>query len=365
MKNGKDLKLNNILVKYLLIVVTFCVTTIFFYDTVEARYRWVRDNDETISFVGDIYQKAANVKKAYNREGGINNVVHSSYKKILNNSDYVMGNLECCISNETESFDKQFTFRVDPLYKNIIKEAGIDLVTVANNHSLDFGKKALKDTLKNLEDTGVSYVGVGDDEKKAREPFVKEINGRRYVIYAASAVAPTHEWFAIKDSFGINNGYNSEAVCNEIRKRRKKEPDSIIIIYMHWGEEKEEFPSKMQREYAMKMVDAGCDLILGSHPHVFQNIEYYKNVPIIYSLGNFIYGDTSTDTMVLDATFDFSVDGEKRIYLKINPGTSGFERVVLLGYKKERDEKVQELMTKCPMCKIDEYGYIIENKIEE
>ena len=127
---------------------------------------------------------------------------------------------------------------------------------------------------------------------------------------------------------------------------------------MHWGRELETVSNTWQKQYARRIVDAGADLVVGSHPHIVQEIEYYKNVPIVYSLGNFIYGGTMRDTMLVTATFDYSIDKNGQLQLIIYPGISSYERVKKDWNKDEIAAKIKELQDKSSTCYIGDNGYV-------
>lgn len=355
------IKIRNKILLHTIVVLVICIiyTTIFVSDTY-ARYLKTYDYVDKISFVGDIYPREGITAKAYD-EGGIDRVVHTSYQKIINESDLLVGNLECAITDNKDAVaSKSFTFRIEPKHTKILSDAKIDVVTLANNHSMDYGKDALIDTINNLNKYNISYFGVGDNTLDAIKPLEKYINGRRYLFFAGSGVVPDHNWFATNDTFGMSNGYHAEEICNSIKKEKKKDPNCICIAYMHWGEEKNLNITERQESVGKKLVDAGADLVIGSHPHIFQKIEYYNNVPIIYSMGNFIYGETETNTLILTAYFDYNENDNKILYIKIDPGFSGREMVKLDAYKNEREENVYNLLVNSPTCEIYDGVYIRE-----
>ena len=127
---------------------------------------------------------------------------------------------------------------------------------------------------------------------------------------------------------------------------------------MHWGRELETVSNTWQKQYGRRIVDAGADLIVGAHSHTIQEIEYYKNVPIIYSLGNFIYGGTMRDTILVTATFDYSIDKAGQLQLQIFTGISSYERVKKDWNKEEIAVKIKELQDKSSTCYIGDNGYV-------
>lgn len=228
---------------------------------------------------------------------GIQGIISSDLVDELNGADLTMVNEEFPFSNQgTAMEDKQFTFRIDPNRINVFKDLGIDIVTLANNHVLDYGQEALTDTFETLENAGIQYVGAGNNSEEAKQDREFEINGKKIGILAASRVIPVVSW-AAGTSPGVFSTYDPSGLIEAI-----KEADSTcdtVIVYVHWGVERSEYPKEYQKELAKKYIDAGADVVIGSHPHVLQGIEYYNGKPIIYSLGNFIFGSQIPKTIML------------------------------------------------------------------
>lgn len=167
---------------------------------------------------------------------------------------------------------------------------------------------------------------------------------------------PSESWKATYDRAGVFNGYDISELCDEVKK--VKPFVDKVIVYMHWGRELETVSNTWQKQYARRIVDAGADLVVGAHPHMVQEIEYYKNVPIIYSLGNFIYGGTMRDTILVAATFDYSIDKNGQLQLIVYPGVSSYEKVKRYWKKEEIAVKIKELQDKSSTCYIGDNGYV-------
>ena len=314
-----------------------------------------RDKKDTFCFVGDVFL-SKKPQAAYD-EKGISGIIDDGFLKILNGSDFNIANLECSITDDTENAeDKTFTFALPTKYIEPIKEIGINLFTLANNHILDYGVAALENTIKVLKENDISYIGAGKNIQEAKRAYIKEIEGKRYAFLAASSVLPADSWKATDEDAGVFNGYDIKELCDEI-KEVKPYVDKVIV-YMHWGRELETVSNTWQKQYARRIVDAGADLVMGSHPHIVQEIESYKNVPIVYSLGNFIYGGTMRDTMIVTATFDYSIDKNGQLQLIIYPGISSYERVKKDWNKDEIAAKIKELQDKSSTCYIGDNGYV-------
>ncbi|WP_099468833.1 CapA family protein [Konateibacter massiliensis] len=246
-------------------------------------------------FTGDILLTGYLLSQYDNR--GITGMVSSEIAEEMTGADLTVVNEEFPFSSRgTAMEDKQFTFRIDPARVNVFQDLGIDLVTLANNHVLDYGREALIDTFETLDNAGIQYVGAGNnkDEAKALKEF--ELNGKKVGILAASRVIPVSDWTA-GTSAGVFTTYDPTDLIEEIKKADAA--CDTVIVYVHWGVEKSEYPEDYQRELAKQYIDAGADVIIGAHPHVLQGIEYYEGKPIVYSLGNFIFGNQIPKTVLL------------------------------------------------------------------
>lgn len=254
-------------------------------------------------FAGDIYL-SDHVLEAYRRGGGIEGVVSKAYLKAMQEADYVIANEEFPFSEQgTPAKDKTYTFRLAPENVKLFKEMGIDLVSLANNHALDYGQAALLDTLGTLDQAGIRHMGAGRNLQEAAEPVVVSIKGRRIAFIAATRVIPDASWTAGSSSIGMFSAYDEGAALAEKIKLIRDQAD-FVIVYMHWGEERMTEPNDVQKALAVRLVDAGADLIVGAHPHVLQSVAYYKDVPIVYSLGNFVFGSSIPKTALLEVTID-------------------------------------------------------------
>ena len=277
-------------------------------------------------FAGDVYL-SDHVMEAYDAAGGIDGVLSKGYQEDIQSADYFITNEEFPFSTRgTPAPDKQFTFRVNPERVKIMQEMGIDLVTLANNHALDYGRDAMLDTMKTLDDAGIRHIGAGQDLNQAKTPAVVELNGRTFAFIGATRVIPEADWAAGEAWPGLFSAYDGGAQLAEEVKAAKQQAD-YVIVYVHWGIEREEMPNEVQKSIAHRLVDAGADLVLGAHPHVLQGLEYYHGTPIAYSLGNFVFGSSIPSTELLQVEID-----DEGIRLRLIPGTSA------AGYTRKLDD---------------------------
>lgn len=276
--------------------------------------------DISLVFGGDLLLSGA-ILRQYDSKGGIEGLIEDSLLSELLNADITMVNQEFPFSERgTPMEGKAYTFQAPPSRVVILEELGIDIVSLANNHTLDYGREALSDTFHTLEEAGISYVGAGEDLKRAKQMEVIEISNTRVGFLSASRVIPVASWNAGHSISGIFTTYSVDAMLEEIKEARNL--CDLLIVYVHWGVEFEERPATYQINMAKAYIEAGADMVIGSHPHVVQGIEYYLGKPIIYSLGNFIFGNTIKEGMLLKADYT----KEDNLLLSLIPFTSpGFQ----------------------------------------
>lgn len=274
------------------------------------------------------------VLNAYESAGGISGVLDEGFRSDIDSADFFAVNEEFPFSSRgTAAPDKQYTFRLPEDKVSIMKELGVDLVTLANNHTLDFGTDALLDTCTTLDQAGILHVGAGADSESARKPAIVDIQGIKVGFIGASRVIPVASWTAGKNSPGLLTAYDTSLLIQTIQETRPL--CDYLIVYPHWGVEREEMPVDHQKSIARQCIDAGADFVIGSHPHVLQGLEYYKEKPIAYSMGNFIFGSSIPKTMLLKLTLDTDTLEPS---ISLIPGTSsgGYTR------KLTEQEPIQE-----------------------
>ncbi|MFC1809625.1 CapA family protein, partial [Candidatus Omnitrophota bacterium] len=196
------------------------------------------------------------------------------------------------------------SLRGNPKWGTVLQNVGFRVVSLANNHMMDFGEEGLKQTLKVLKESNVVAVGAGMNAKEALSPQVIDIKGKKVGIMARSSVEVTSHCYAEDDKAGA--AYFDEEETNNTINRLKKEVDFVILI-MHWGLEEYHSPTPKQRIQAHTLIDSGADTIVGSHAHVFQGFETVHCRPVLYSLANFLADDFSWEA-------DYDGKGTKEHY---------------------------------------------------
>jgi poly-gamma-glutamate synthesis protein (capsule biosynthesis protein) len=218
---------------------------------------------------------------------------------VLRSADLAVGNLECPLAVTGRPESKEYTFRARPEAAEALSAAGFDIMTLANNHTGDYGPGALVETLAALKKNGIAAVGAGRNRDDARR-FILTTAGSppiKIAILAFSNMQPT-DFYAGRKRPGTNPAWPSQIKADVAAAHARAR---LVVVLFHWGEELSEIPSKSQRYLARVAVEAGADLVVGHHPHVLQGLEQRGNALIAYSLGNFLFpsGGSAKQTMIL------------------------------------------------------------------
>ena len=250
----------------------------------------------TIIFAGDVL--IADAMERYYDTDGVTRLVSEELLTEMVSADICMVNNEFQFSNRgTPMEDKQFTFQTDPRYVQILQDMGVDIVSLANNHSLDFGTEALQDTFAALDGAGILYAGAGDTKERAEELQLIEVKGQKFGFLAATRVIPVSQWNVEFRQPGLFTTYDDTRLVECIEAA--KEVCDFLTVYVHWGIEREEYPQDYQTTIAKNCLEAGADLVIGAHPHVLQGIEFMEGKPVFYSLGNYIFAQTIVRTALV------------------------------------------------------------------
>lgn len=215
--------------------------------------------------------------------------VFQSVSEHLKDADIAIGNLECVFSEEvTASVQGKCPIRSSPAWTEVMREAGINLVSIANNHIMDYGERGLCCTLDALKSGGIVYSGAGRNRDDACAPTFMDIKGTRIAFLARSSVIVSSKCYAEAGKPGV--AYLDIDETRSALQDCKRNSD-LVVLSVHWGIEQYAYPTPAQRYIAKEMVEAGADIILGHHPHVLQGIERIGNSIIAYSLGNLVFDD--------------------------------------------------------------------------
>lgn len=305
----------------------------------------VTEKEELVlSFVGDMmFDRSV---AAFIRSEG-EDYIFQGYEKYFKGSDIVFGNLETALSHRGEPVkDKEYTFRSNPELAAYLKKYNFKVLSIANNHILDYGTDAFSDTLKIMKENGISYGGGGYDKKEAMEGIVLEKKGLKIGFIAFTRVTPSVDWYAGAKKPGIIGAYkvHEESVLEAVNNLRPR--CDLLVISLHWGKEVSTIIRKEETELAHKLIDSGADVIMGHHPHVVQGMELYKGKPIFYSLGNFFFTTSKAQicNQTIMATVRYDENGELKSVEAI-PGIIQYGRPVPMeeGPKKQFIEQLNKM----------------------
>jgi len=213
----------------------------------------------------------------------------SDFADFFAEADIRLTNLECVVSTRGQANEKMYTFKAHPRVIAVLQKH-FDAVTLANNHSGDFGPEAFAEMLGFLKEAGLAQVGGGMNLKQAHTPLVFTRKGLRIAVLSYNEFHPR----SFEAGFDIPGVAWSEdqQVVDDIQAARRIHRADLVIPVMHWGWENERTANPRQRQLAKLMIDAGADAVIGGHPHVTQDVSVYKGKPIVYSVGNFVMKET-------------------------------------------------------------------------
>jgi len=250
----------------------------------------------TVSAAGDVTVGGCPVNSSFNsymRQFDLQDKDFSFFfrnvRDIFNEDDLSIVNFESTLTDATKRDDKRFTFRAPPEFSQVLRGSGINAVTLANNHSRDFGEVSYIDTQNNLEAEGIAFFG--NDTNTILN--IKGINIGMFGYSTWNYTDPSVFFDRVKDSI------------DDLRSRGA----DLVIAYFHWGKEGSYEPNSAQTRLGRFTIDSGADLVLGAHPHVIQGIEVYNGRNIVYSLANFSFGGNrwppDYDSFIFRQTFTF------------------------------------------------------------
>lgn len=308
----------------------------------------------TLYFVGDMMlDRSVRTSVVKNFNGDYNKLFINLGE--LKNADILFANLEGDVSDKGNNVGSKYSFRMDPLVLPALKEAGFDIVSFANNHVGDWNITAFKDTLTRLSENGILQTGAGLTKDEAENPTIIEKNGVKFGFLGFSDVGPN--WIkATSANPGILLA--SDPRLGEIVKNAKAKVD-VLITSFHWGIEYKKVHNARQETLAHTAIDNGADMVIGHHPHVIQDIGVYKDKPIVYSLGNFIFDQYfSKDTMegmLYEAVFEGKdLKETKSRLIKLN---SKYQPEGIFEMVKE-EEKVVKATCPEPKKTYEDYTYL-------
>jgi poly-gamma-glutamate synthesis protein (capsule biosynthesis protein) len=264
--------------------------------------------------VGDI-SFSRGVERVVRKQNDIN-YPFLKIQDYLGSADLVFGNLETPITPGPEIPDFEMIFRSNPGTEQALQQAGFSILSLANNHTPNFGEKGLKDTFNFLENAGIEYIGAGQNEQEAYQPVYIEKKGIKFAFLAYNDTDVVPAYYEAS----VNRAGTAFMRIDKMTKAVKeaKQKADFVIVSMHSGTEYINKPNDSQVNFAHAAIDAGADLIIGHHPHVVQTLETYKGRFIFYSLGNFVFDQPQSE------------ETKRGLAVKIYFGKNGINKISLL-----------------------------------
>jgi poly-gamma-glutamate capsule biosynthesis protein CapA/YwtB (metallophosphatase superfamily) len=266
----------------------------------------------TLAFAGDVHFTGRTLSLLDDPPTAI-----GPFAPVLRDADFAMVNLESAVTDRGTPEPKTYHFRAPATAYEALAAAGVDVISLANNHTLDYGQVGLADTLASAEAARMPYVGAGRDTHHANAPYLTTVAGVRLAVLGFSQVHELADsWVATGSRPGIAMAHDPERAADAVSGASNYA--DLVIVYLHWGQEGNPCPTDEMRDFAAAMVDAGADIVLGTHAHVLLAGGWLEDTYIHWGLGNFVwYGDShSTDTGVLLLT----VRGDHVTETEFRPG---------------------------------------------
>ena len=311
----------------------------------------------SLGFVGDILldDEYAVMANLLNRGVTIENGISEEMLTQMRDVDILMANNEFPYTDRgTPTEGKAYTFRAQPESVTYLEDMGVDIVSLANNHCYDFGETGFLDTLTTLENAGMPYVGAGRNIEEAVKPVYFISGDIKIAIVSATQIErldnPDTKG-AAENSPGVFRCWNPEKLYEVVAQA--KENSDFVIVYIHWGTENETAPDWAQLEQAPGLAEAGADLVIGGHTHCLQGIQYYGDVPVLYSLGNFWFNSKTVDTCLFKV--NITKDGIES--MQFIPAVQQDSRTDL-AYGSEKERIISYMESISYGVTLDEDGYV-------
>ena len=218
---------------------------------------------------------------------GVDALFSPTIDSLFHSSNYVIANLECPVTKIRERVFKRFIFRGEPEWLPTLRRHGITHLNLANNHSIDQGRRGLLDTQEQIKKAGMIPIGAGKNMEEAAEPVLISTSPR-HVWIVSSLRLPLENFLYLPQKAWVSQE-SIDSLIMRVKRLRATDKNCSILLILHWGWEHHFKATPQQREDAHNLIDAGADAIVGHHSHTLQTIETYRGKPIYYGIGNFIF----------------------------------------------------------------------------
>lgn len=218
---------------------------------------------------------------------GVDHLFSDSIDAVFRSAQVVVGNLECPATKINAPVQKLYIFRAEPEWLTALKRHGVTHLNLANNHSIDQGRKGLLDTKENIMKAGMMPIGAGANMQEAAQPILLAKSPRK--VWLVPSLRLALENYAYLTNKPCVSQEPMDSLLRRVQRLRKADPTAVIIVSLHWGGEHTLKPVPSQRHEAHMLVRAGADILVCHHTHTLQTIEDFQGHKIYYSLGNFIF----------------------------------------------------------------------------
>ncbi|MCK2214604.1 CapA family protein [Actinomadura sp. ATCC 31491] len=272
----------------------------------------------TISFGGDVHFEGVLRPRLASPRTALGPIA-----SVLRQADLTMVNLETAITTGgTPAPGKQFTFRAPASAFTALKAAGVDVVSMANNHGMDYMESGLADSLAAIKRSRFPVVGIGRNAAEAYKPYRKTVNGNRVAIIGATQVLDAEfiqSWTATADKGGLASAKDEASLLRAVRQARKS--SDTVIVHLHWGTEMQKCPNQAQLSLAPKLVKAGADVVVGGHAHILLGSGYLDDAYVSYGMGNFVFYNSNPATTGRTGVLTLTINGRKVLKDRWTPAT--------------------------------------------
>lgn len=312
-----------------------------------------------LAFGGDVCfdESYSNMYYLSQKGGDISKCLSQDLYKEITAADIFMVNNEFTYTTRGEPIpEKAFTFRSNPDNAKLLKDMGVDIVSLANNHVFDYGQVSLLDTLETLEGIDMPYVGAGRNLEEAKKPVYFISNDIKIAIVSASQIERLENpdtKGATETEPGVFRCWDSQLDNLLAVIKEAKANSDFVVVYIHWGTENTDELDWAQTYQAPKIAEAGADVIIGGHTHCLQGMDVIENVPVIYSVGNFWFNSKNLDSCIIKVTVD--KQGLKSFQF-LPAKTEGCATSLATGTEKTRI--LEYMRSLSPNLSIDEEGMV-------
>ena len=236
----------------------------------------------------------------------------------LGRADLAMVNLETSVTERGRPEPKTYTFRAPAAALDALRRSGVDVTTMANNHGVDFGATGLRDTLAAISRSPIPVVGIGANEAAAYAPAVLRTGAARVAVLGATQVVDNTlaRWSAGPRSPGVASAYRRQLLT---AVRAARATADVVVVYLHWGVERQSCPSGKQRALAAALAAAGADVVVGAHAHQLQGAGWLGRAYVAYGLGNFLWYSSNSRPADTTGVLTLTVRGRRVIRAALAP----------------------------------------------